>query len=433
MDFNPVEAESMMLPASDRDVLRTLARRVAEVAARPVMAARREAWTDHNDLMPRRPMVLVFPEGAWRELLPEDRLVCEDPAARDAEYQLRIRLYTADHFDDDTVIENTWVVPKAITVSGWGLEPRWTDSPGATGAGTYAPVLNTAADIDKIKIPTVTHDAGASQARLAWAEELFGDILDVRLSGIQHVSFHPTAQYCRLRGLEEAMLDMCADPALVHAGMACLAAGHHAIIDAYERQNLLDLNNDNTYHASGGNGFTRQLPPPDHDPAHVCPRDMWASAESQEYAQVSPEMHAEFALRYEVPLLERFGLNGYGCCEDLTAKLPDVMKIPRLRRVSISPWADVPRCAEQLGRRCILSWKPHPGHLVGGFDADHVRAYLREAVGAAQAHGCVFEMILKDTHTCEHHPERFDQWTRIAREVVEKTVTDHAKSQGSTG
>jgi len=28
-------------------------------------------------------------------------------------------------------------------------------------------------------------------------------------------------------------------------------------------------------------------------------------------------------------------------------------------------------------------------------------------------------MILKDTHTCQHHPERFDQWTRIARELID--------------
>jgi len=37
---------------------------------------------------------------------------------------------------------------------------------------------------------------------------------------------------------------------------------------------------------------------------------------------------------------------------------------------------------------------------------------------AARRNGCVLEMILKDTHTCENHPERFDQWTRIARELI---------------
>ncbi len=29
-------------------------------------------------------------------------------------------------------------------------------------------------------------------------------------------------------------------------------------------------------------------------------------------------------------------------------------------------------------------------------------------------------MILKDTHTCDHHPERFAQWTQIAWEEVER-------------
>jgi hypothetical protein len=27
-------------------------------------------------------------------------------------------------------------------------------------------------------------------------------------------------------------------------------------------------------------------------------------------------------------------------------------------------------------------------------------------------------MILKDTHTCEHHPERFTRWTDIAQDVA---------------
>lgn len=29
-------------------------------------------------------------------------------------------------------------------------------------------------------------------------------------------------------------------------------------------------------------------------------------------------------------------------------------------------------------------------------------------------------IILKDTHTCEHRPERFDRWTRIARDLVDE-------------
>jgi hypothetical protein len=143
---------------------------------------------------------------------------------------------------------------------------------------------------------------------------------------------------------------------------------------------------------------------------------MWASAEAQELAQVSPDMHEAFALQYERRLLEPFGLNGYGCCEDLTDKLDLVLTIPNIRRISISPWADVERCGERLGADCIFSWKPHPSHLVGHFDDEAIRSYITHCCEAT-CDGIV-EMILKDTHTCEHHPERFTRWTDIAQDVA---------------
>jgi hypothetical protein len=183
-------------------------------------------------------------------------------------------------------------------------------------------------------------------------------------------------------------------------------------------QNLYDLNNDNSYHASGGNGFTDELPAPGFNPSRVRPCDLWAAAEAQELAQVSPEHHEEFALRYERRLLEPFGLNGYGCCEDLSRKLDFVFTIPRLRRISCSPFADVDLCAEKLKNRYLFSWKPHPSHLVGVFDPKRIGGYLRHTVEVCRAHGCALEMILKDTHTCERHPERFDEWTRIARGIA---------------
>jgi hypothetical protein len=58
---------------------------------------------------------------------------------------------------------------------------------------------------------------------------------------------------------------------------------------------------------------------------------------------------------------------------------------------------------------------------VGDFDEDLVRGYIRHTIQAAQKNGCVLEIILKDTHTCQHHPERFDRWTQIAREEVGAT------------
>ena len=409
----------MDITQPDRTIVRDLAKQAAEIAALPVMAERREMWKHHNALGRMRPMVLVFPEGSWRELLTDADLQCRGEAARGIEWELRRRIYHHEHLHDDAVIEAEWFVDAVIHSTGWGLEPRWRDSSNPTGARGFDPVILEPADLDKLRQPQYTHDQGASDRHCADMTELLGDILEVKRRGVRHVSFHLLSEYSCRRGLGQAMMDMAADPQMVHDAMAVFADGARRRMEFYLANNLLSLNNDGTYHSSGGNGYTDELPAAGFDPTRVRPCDMWGSAESQELAQVSPEMHAEFALAYEKPLLAPFGLTGYGCCEDLTRKLDDVLAVPNMRRVSISPWADVDACAARLSGGYIFSWKPQPADLVGSFDAGRVRRYIRHTVDAARANGCVLEMILKDTHTCEGCCERFTQWTDIARELAD--------------
>jgi len=406
----------------DRTVLREAARRLAEVAADPVMDARRALWADHNSLRPARPMVLVFPEGAWSELLPDSALECKGDDARAIEAALRRRIHTAEHFDDDTVIDADWPVGPVIESTGWGLSEKRLPSSLPRGAGQYERVLAGPDDLAKMHHPEITVDEPATRRRFEAMSALFGDILNVRRIGVTRISFHLTARYIRLAGPMQMLLDMVERPAFVHEAIALFAEGERKLLAQYVDLNLLGLNNDNTYNTTGGNGWTDELPAEGFDPGRVRPRDMWASAEAQELAGVSPAMHEEFALQYERPLLAPFGLTGYGCCEDLTAKLDDVLRIPHIRRISISPFADVEACAARLGGDYIFSWKPNPSMLVGRFDPARIEAYLRHAIGVAGANGCVLEMVLKDTHTCEHRPERFDEWTRIARRLVEEAA-----------
>ena len=362
-------------------------------------------------------MILVFPEGAWRELLPESALRCENGVARDVEYDLRIRLYEHEHFRQDKPVEAEWAVQKHIHSTGWGLEARWHFSDQATGARTFDPIIHSPADLKKVRAPQISVDEAASRAWLEFAQDLLGDLLHVRQVGVTHISFHAMNHYTSWRGLEQVMLDMYENPGMLHEAMAILLDGQQAMLRQYVELGLLSLNNDGTYHNSGGVGYSDELPQKDFTgTVRLC--DMWGSAETQEFAQVSPEMHEEFALRYEKPLLAHFGLNGYGCCEDLTRKLDDVLTIPNIRRISISPWADVDRCAAQLKNKAIFSWKPHPAHLAGGFHADAVRAYIRHTIDVCKQNGCTLEMVLKDTHTCDGQADRFDQWTRIAEEEV---------------
>jgi hypothetical protein len=408
------------ITASDREILRRLAANVAEIAALPQIAARQRAWVEHNSLRSLRPMMLVFPEGSWKELLPADALACQGEFARSVEWQLRSRIYTYDHFQDDSVIEAEWSEGPALSDSGWGLQAERHAAPTQDGAWAFQPVVRVEADLKKLHFPELAHDAAETARREEQMSQLFAGLLRVEPFKVRHVSFHLLSQYSSWCGLEEMMVDFADRPEFVHRVLAYLEEGQRAYLDQLIEADLLGLNNNNTYHSSGGNGYTDQLPAPGCDPAHPRPIDLWASAEAQELALVSPRMHAEFALQYEKRLLAPFGLTGYGCCEDLARKLDLVFTIPNIRRISISPFADVDRCAPQMRGRAIFSWKPHPSHLVGEFEPSALRAYLRHTLEVCQQHGCVLEMILKDTHTCENHPERFDAWTQIAREEIQK-------------
>ncbi len=403
----------------EETILRDLARRVRDIAALPVMEERRRLWKRHNSLRPLRPMILVFPEGSWRELITNSDLRCKGEKARRIEWNLRSRIYYHERLFDDTVIEGDYVVHKVTRSTGWGLRSRNVPSTENRGAWGFDPVVHRPEDLKKLHFPEITRDDEATARELEFHQELLGDILDVKLKGVDRVSFHLMNQYCRLRGLGEVMMDMAADPGFVHEAMSVLTEGHRRSIQQYIDLDLLDLNNDGTYHSSGGVGYTDELPREDFDGGAVRPRDMWASAESQEMAQVSPVMHAEFVMAYEKQLLEPFGLTGCGCCEPLTGgKLEYVFAFPNMRRISISPFADVEEAAEKLRGDYIYSWKPHPAHLCGEFNPERVRRYIRHTLEVAGANGCVLEMVLKDTHTCDHRPERFTEWTEIARQLV---------------
>lgn len=407
-----------MITSEELTILRVLAKQVADIASLPIMEERRELWKKHNSLQSVRPMILIFPEGSWGELLPHSVLKCKDGKARSIEWNLRHRIYYYEHFLDDTVIEKEWIVPKVIHNSGWGLEAKHIPSTQPRGAWHFDPIIKEPSDLKKLKSPEITYDESASKANLIEAQELFGDILDVKQKGVSHISFHLMNQYTGLRGLEEVMLDMYENPGMLHDAMAFFEEGHKQILKQYVDLNLLSLNNDITYQNTGGVGYTDELPKTGFDPNCVRLCDMWGSAEAQEMAQVSPEMHAEFILQYEKRLLEPFALTGYGCCEDLTRKLDDVFTIPNIRRISIAPSANVDLCAEKLQHKYIFSWKPQPAYLVGEFNEEVIRNDIQHTLNVTK--NCVVEIILKDTHTCQHHPERFDLWTKIARKLVER-------------
>jgi hypothetical protein len=128
-------------------------------------------------------------------------------------------------------------------------------------------------------------------------------------------------------------------------------------------------------------------------------------------------MFDEFMLQYQIPIVEKFGLAAYGCCEDLTHKIDVLRQIPNLRRIAVSPFANVERCAEQIGTEYVLSYRPSPADMVSyGFDPDRIRRILRHDLTACK--GCHVDITLKDVETVQYDPERVRRWVEIARQVI---------------
>lgn len=404
---------------NDKKILRELALAVKEIAANPENNEEKIAlWKRHNSLHGERPAVFVFPDGAWEELLPRDSLLCENPAAKEVEYELRKRLMRHRYIRDDVPITAGVEVKKCIRNSMWGVPPK---QEGAGGRGAYrmVPIIEEPSDWKQLTPPVVEHDEKQSQRDLAFISDAIGDLIPVTLVGVKDFDFHLMHWYCDYRGLDNMLFDLYDEPEMVHEVMRFFTEGVKSMLRQYEEQNLISLNNDRTFHYTGGVGYTDELPAPGFDPQRVRLCDVWGAAEAQEFAQVSPEMHEEFVLQYERELLAPFGLNGYGCCDDLSAKLDNVLKINNLRRVAVCPWADIAKFTPVLGKNYIMTWKPKPMPLAADeFDPAAVREELRD--GLKKARGGVIELILRDTHTCRNKPERFGQWVEIARQAIDE-------------
>lgn len=407
-----------MISATDRSILRRLASKVAELAALPIQDERRQLWYKHNSLEKSRPLIFCDPENGWNEIITQSCIECEDPLAHAWEFGLRVTIFRGETLKDDVVISPYLDVSHVHTQTDWGMHE--TQVGGGSGrAYTWDAPLKTYDDLDKLRFPEITVDHAATAALLAQANEIFGDILTVRLNTRWWWSFGMTWPLAQIRGLGQMMYDMLDHPKGLHRLMAFLRDGHLAKMDYLEENGLLYLNNDGAYVGSGGFGWTHELPQPDFT-GKVRTCDMWGFAESQETVAVSPDMFEEFIFPYQLPLLERFGLNCYGCCEPIDARWRIIKKIPNLRRISVSPWSSVPVMAELLEGRYILSLKPNPSLLaMDSFDEGLIRRNLRESMD--QARGCCLEVIMKDNHTLRNDPERAIRWAKIAIEEAERS------------
>jgi hypothetical protein len=401
----------------DRERLRRFAEQVAELAARPVEAKKRDLWYRHNALEATRPVIFCDPENSWHEIIPDSTLTCESPLARKWEYLLRKDIFWGSQMCDDRVVPPYFTIEHVHSEPDWGLKE---DVIGGKNGGSYvwdAPI-KTEEDIEKLHTPHIDIDFETTEFQTELARDVFSGILDVQVKTAWWWSLAETRVLARLRGLKQMMLDYADRPEWVHRVMTILHDGILAMMDDIESRGLLSLNNGGDYVGSGGFGWTHDLPKPGFD-GTVHLSDLWGFVESQETVGVSPKMFAEYIFPYQLPILARFGLTCYGCCEPVDKRWKWISQIPNLRRVSVSPWSDRARMAEYLADRYIFSLKPNPALLaMESFDPELVRAELRRDLEISR--GCRVEVIMKDNHTIRNDPRRVVEWVRIAHEEAQR-------------
>ena len=403
----------------DRDILRDLARQYMDVCCADRNKAAVRLWRDHNSLIKTRPPVVcmvAFASHIEHEIdaaLPE---LETSPEVQWIERWFRRTLWGAT-IPDDTVYLPWFPTQADMQKPDGGMAGIRIDHVFDEVSKSYRRkpehVIETLADLKWLKTnPHVVLDDNPPHARLA--RDLFGDILPVHVNRSTSYPIWSGTDLSEtvgsLVGIEQLLYMLYDSPDVMHALMAFL---RDAVLENIEQGEAAGDWSTTEHQNYSLPPHCHELPDPEANAYGAKLSDLWFFTHAQEFETVGPEQHEEFLLNYQMPIMEKFGLVNYGCCETLDRKIDMLRKIKNLRRICIGPMASVKRSAEAVGQDYILSWRPNPAIMVSnGFDPERVRATIRQAIADSQ--GSHMEIMLKELMTVEGDLSRLFKWTEIA-------------------
>lgn len=408
-------SRTMTKHSADHRILRDLAKRYLEVCHKPEQRERRRLWRRHNSLKKTRPLIYVR-AFAWHEM-PQSAPRCKDPFFRTYEDFLRYHL-SWDTLDDDAIFE-PWVTVGAVhQCQGWGVEGARSFSDEPRGSFKIDYPIRDLSCINELRAPWHEIDEEATAAKVDRLRDAIGDIITINVDrgpAYRMWTGDLSTDLGYLRGIEHFMLDMMDNADWLHRLMGFMSEG---VLRTHQQAELVG-DWGLCAHQNQAMAYSQELPDPAPNSNGVSRRQLWAYMAGQEFTAVSPAMHEEFLLAYQLPILKQFGLTAYGCCEDLTQKIDMLRAIPNLRRIAVSPFANVPACAEQIGTDYVVSYRPSPSDMVGyGFDADRIRQILTRDLEACRE--CHVDITLKDVETVQGQADRVRKWVKLARRVIDE-------------
>ncbi|MHB9026483.1 MAG: uroporphyrinogen decarboxylase/cobalamine-independent methonine synthase family protein [Armatimonadota bacterium] len=418
------------LPETERAYLRELAKRQAEIAALPVMEQRRQLWTDMNDGRPgARPPFAIETWTFDRDFMPESLFKCATEYGKRWEKNFLRNIRHHELLDDDHVCPDTIDTGWHVWSDEFGIEIRTTYVKDAEGVNTgyhfECPITDLDAQgFDMIKPTTFGVNREETLEEKAFLEATFGDIMPVVMRSGVYGTPNLTQRLMRLMSMETFFMAMYDCPEKLHALMALLRDNCVRMCRWAEAEGLLVLNNGNQCTCGTCFNFTTQLPRREVVSGQVKLSDMWAGMDSQETVGVSPELFHEFCFPYYAEIASMFGLVYWGCCEPADPIWEmSLSKLPNLKAVSISRWADQRYMAEALsGKGIVFSRKPNP-NLLGVdvvLDEEAWAAEIRETLEITAGKDIPLEFVVRDVYSMHGNLNKPRRAVEIARREIDR-------------
>ena len=399
----------------ERTRIRNLANIYMEMATSDRQRNATERFRATNDLKIVRPPVLMD-EIPWYQLEGGGELdcICEGERERKLEYFFLTAIYRWNHFACDTNFDAFFRVVTEIESTGIGIDADEnilrTDDRNNIVSHFYKDVLENEQDVDNIKIPLFRLRPDKDEENMNYYTDLLEGVMPVRLTGRGCVYHAPWDQIARLRGMTNILYDFYDRPEHLHAIRKKYMDITLAELDFVEKYSFVD----------------DELSDLHCTPAQVSGREgrgwkaTWFRTMAQPFGDVSPQMHEEFEIRYILEMSKRFAYTYYGCCEPLDNKIDMLRQIPNLRKIGVSPWANVHSSAEQIAGDYVLARKPNPAYVAHATDPEVVRKETKETVEACIRYGCPCEFVLKDISTISKKPENLIIWAKTVSEVLDE-------------
>lgn len=420
---------------TDKKTLRELAQKYREISEKEEMGKRKQLWRDLHDLKPKRPMILFEP-FSLEAFLSDYQFKCIDPELKNVENRMVCLIRQYEQLDDDLVLEpyfriGWWGKNISATAKEYGeikIEEYGSKDPSLAYISNFP--VKTPDDIKKLKPRNFIIDKKPSLNLKSKLEDIFGDILPVKLANFDNFDIKNgdqpflgnnfigiTWDIFKLIGAQNMMLWAYDFPDAIHVLCRFLTDDRKSFYRFMIDEKLLDFNTDNQFAGPSSYGYVSGLPPVGSE-KKVELKDLWGWPESQESQPFSPSMFNEFFLPYIAEIANMFGLTYYGCCETVTDRFEYIEKaIHNLRTVSVSGWSNFEKAGELLNKRYVYSRKPVPAYVSTETpNWDLVKKEARQT-SIATKNGCL-EVIFRDAYSKNVTIKRASEWISIWKKAM---------------